>query len=72
MHFGKAIECIHLKIGCRFNGVTSYQQAKSTKFRVNSSFLNPMAVDPFFLGCRGSRIGAVLILNGQMNLYIHF
>ena len=37
---------------------------KSAKLRMQSSFFDPMAVDPFFLGCR---IGAVLVYNGQMS-----
>ena len=43
------LEYIHLKNGLHV-GVTSYQKAKIAKFRVPSSFLNPMAVDPFLSG----------------------
>ena len=40
---------------------------KSAKLRVESSFFNPMGVDPFLLGPRGSRIGVDFVLIGQMS-----
>ena len=58
--------CILMKIDCMLEWGNIIAN-KSAKLRVQSSFFNPMAVDPFFLGHRGSRIGAVLVHNGQMS-----
>ena len=58
--------CILMKIGCMFR-MGNIIANKSAKLKVQSSFFNSMAVDPFFSG-RGSRIGAVLVYNaGQMS-----
>ena len=51
--FGR-LDCIHLKIGCMFNEVISCYKAKSAKFRLRNSFLNPIAVDPFSWASRFS------------------